>query len=82
MGAHNKETFSFAELDLLAGEILPERVLLSLAGPPTGDGHRTEVFYACQSTYYAGTSGLLGTGLLAEGAKTTMTCVPAVTNSY
>jgi hypothetical protein len=33
--------------------------------------------YACQATYSPGTTGLLGTGLLAQPPHSTLTCVPA-----
>ncbi|MQY06955.1 hypothetical protein [Actinomadura macrotermitis] len=74
----NNEEFSDEELDRMAGELLPERTLMSLVPSPSGPKRDVQVFYACQSTYEEGTSGLLSTGLLAQGARTTMTCVPAV----
>lgn len=91
MSQTNPQTFSYAELDRLSGEVLPERTLLStlLAGGDNGsknininDGGSgaadSEVTYACQYTHSTGTPGLLGTGLLAEPGYTTTTCVPVV----
>ncbi|TDE38698.1 hypothetical protein [Actinomadura sp. 6K520] len=70
-------TLSYAELDRLTPEILPERLLLSTALPRGGDGSgTTTIVYACQATYSSGTTGLLGTGLLAQPASSTLTCVP------
>jgi hypothetical protein len=69
-------------LEALSGEVLPERVLMSVITPLLVQGQRTEVFYACQTTHYYGTPGLLGTGLLAQEARDTMTCVPAVVHAY
>lgn len=63
--------FTYAELDRLTGEVLPQRFAMS------GGGGDTVVFYACQATYSAGTTGLLGTGLLAQPPHSTLTCVPA-----
>ncbi|GGU99464.1 hypothetical protein GCM10010182_15540 [Actinomadura cremea] len=67
----NPQRFTYADLDRLAGEVLPQRFAMSGAG---GD---TVVFYACQATYSSGTTGVLGTGLLAQPAHSTLTCVPA-----
>ncbi|GGT91404.1 hypothetical protein [Actinomadura citrea] len=78
MSPSNPQKLTYAELDRLTGEVLPRRLALS-AGNGGGDGGGdTEVFYACQATQSAGTSGLLGTGLLAEAPTSTVTCVPAV----
>ncbi|MEU4825840.1 hypothetical protein ACLQ2P_20595 [Actinomadura citrea] len=77
MSPSNPQKLTYAELDRLTGEVLPRRFALS-AGNGGGDGGDTEVFYACQATQSAGTSGLLGTGLLAEAPTSTVTCVPAV----
>ncbi|MEV3920112.1 hypothetical protein [Actinomadura coerulea] len=71
------QKLSYAALDELTAEVLPRRTLLSTLPAGTGGGH-TEVFYACQATKSDGTSGLLGTGLLAEAPTSTVTCVPAV----
>lgn len=79
MSVSDNKTFSYGELDRLAGEVLPERALMSLIPPFfVARSDNTEVFYACQTTHQEGTSGLLGTGLLAQGARTTSTCIPAV----
>ncbi|SNS06524.1 hypothetical protein [Actinomadura mexicana] len=76
MSPSNPQQLTYAELDRLSGEVLPRRLALSTrTGGGEGD---TEVFYACQATQSAGTSGLLGTGLLAEAPTSTVTCVPAV----
>ncbi|MFI0451164.1 hypothetical protein [Actinomadura sp. 6N118] len=69
-------------LEALSGEVLPERVLMSVLIPSPVRGQRTEVFYACQTTHYYGTPGLLGTGLLAQEARDTTTCIPAVVHTY
>ncbi|HEU5029718.1 MAG TPA: hypothetical protein VFV01_32730 [Spirillospora sp.] len=97
MSQTNPHTFSYAELDRLSGEVLPERAVLStlLAGGG-GDndnkninindggsgGADTEVAYACQYTHSTGTPGLLGTGLFAEPGYTTTTCVPVVVHHH
>ena len=77
MSASNPHQLTYAELDRLTAEVLPRRLLLS-AVMKGGHGGQSEVYYACQATQSAGTSGLLGTGLLAEAPHSTMTCVPAV----
>ncbi|TDC66366.1 hypothetical protein E1200_16855 [Actinomadura sp. GC306] len=78
MGQTNPQKLTYADLDRLSGEVLPGRLLLSAAGPGPGGGGGggTDVVYACQYTHSAGTSGLLGTGLLAQPATTTLTCFP------
>ncbi|MBD2894467.1 hypothetical protein ABT299_08335 [Spirillospora sp. NPDC000708] len=90
MSQTNPQTFSYAELDRLSGEVLPERAVLSTLLAGGGDnGNKnlnlndggsgaadSEVTYACQYTHSTGTPGLLGTGLLAESGYTTTTCVP------
>ncbi|MGP4027020.1 hypothetical protein [Actinomadura sp. 3N407] len=74
--AHTR-TLSHSDLDRLAPEILPERLLLSTFLPHGGGGSgSTTVVYACQATYSPGTTGLLGTGLFAQPAYSTLTCVP------
>ncbi|GGQ07685.1 hypothetical protein BKA00_007412 [Actinomadura coerulea] len=78
MSSSNPPRLTYAELDRLTAEVLPRRLALSAR---TGGGHHggdTEVFYACQATQSAGTSGLLGTGLLAEAPTSTVSCIPAV----
>ncbi|MFB4311577.1 hypothetical protein [Actinomadura sp. GTD37] len=67
------QKLSYADLDQLAGEVLPRRFALSSGG----GGDQTVVAYACQATYSSGTTGLLGSGLLAQPAHSTLTCVPA-----
>ncbi|KAB2342183.1 hypothetical protein [Actinomadura rudentiformis] len=69
-------------LEALSGEVLPARVLMSVIIPSPVRGERAEVFYACQTTHYYGTPGLLGTGLLAQEARDTTTCVPAVVQTF
>ncbi|MWA00642.1 hypothetical protein F8568_009675 [Actinomadura sp. LD22] len=94
MSQTNPHTFSYAELDRLSGEVLPERAVLStlLSGGDNGNkntnindggsgGADTETSYACQYTHSTGTPGLLGTGLLAEAGYTTTTCVPVVVHN-
>ena len=76
MSPSNPQKLTYAELDRLTGEVLPRRFALSVR--TGGGGGDTQVFYACQATQSAGTSGLLGTGLLAEAPTSTVTCVPAV----
>lgn len=75
MSSSNPQRLTYAELDRLTGEVLPRRFALSAR---TGGGGDTQVFYACQATQSAGTTGLLGTGLLAEPPSSTLTCTPAV----
>ncbi|GAA0581659.1 MULTISPECIES: hypothetical protein [Actinomadura] len=65
---------SYADLDRLSGEVLPGRLVLSSAGGGGGGG--TDAVYACQYWHSAGTSGLLGTGLLAQPEETTLSCIP------
>lgn len=74
MSQTNPHTLTYADLDRLSGEVLPGRLLLSA----TGNGGDLHAVYACQYTHSAGTSGVLGTGLLAESARTTTTCFPVV----
>ncbi|QKG22005.1 hypothetical protein [Actinomadura verrucosospora] len=92
MSQTNPHTFSYAELDRLSGEVLPERAVLSTLLTGGGDNTSkninindsgsgdpsTAVSYACQYSHSTGTPGLLGTGLLAEPGYTTTTCVPVV----
>ncbi|WP_018655987.1 hypothetical protein [Actinomadura flavalba] len=73
----HKYRFSDAELAALSGEVLPDRLLLSVMSPAATESN-TQVHYACQTTRYEGTPGLLGTGLFAQQASTTVTCVPGV----
>ncbi|MEU5988358.1 hypothetical protein ABZ806_05235 [Spirillospora sp. NPDC047418] len=75
MSIEDPQILSYADLDRLDAEILPPRLAMSV---PRGDGHgSTVVMYACQATYSPGTTGLLGTGLLAQPAYSTLSCVPA-----
>ncbi|TDD92156.1 hypothetical protein E1293_01190 [Actinomadura darangshiensis] len=74
MTQKNPHALTYAELDRLSGEVLPGRLLLSAAG----HGSDTDVVYACQYDHDAGTTGLLGTGLLAEPERTSMVCIPVV----
>ncbi|WP_131739832.1 hypothetical protein [Actinomadura roseirufa] len=73
-------TFTYAELERLDPDVLPRRLALSgMTAQSASGGHDdTSVYYACQSTYSGGTSGLLGLGLLAEPPRSSLTCVPAV----
>ncbi|MEU8341364.1 hypothetical protein SAMN05443665_1010109 [Actinomadura meyerae] len=66
----NPQKLTYTDLDRLCGEVLPPRLALSSGGD-------TVIAYACQATYSSGTTGLLGTGLLAQPAYSTLTCVPA-----
>lgn len=87
---------SYAELDQLGGEMLPERAVLGIVSTPfnnynpgggngttvaVGGGHSTTVS-ACQATDSSGTPGLLGSlGLGSNNPTSSLTCVPsAVTN--
>jgi hypothetical protein len=82
MGFPSHESLGYDELDRLTGEVLPDRMLMSVPALSMGDGGRgVTVFYACQATWSGGTPGLLGTGLLAQPPNSTMTCVPAVVQS-
>ncbi|GAA4240599.1 hypothetical protein GCM10022254_65910 [Actinomadura meridiana] len=78
MSDTHPHTFSYADLDRLAPEVLPERLALSAAAPfgGGGDGGSTTIVYACQATYSPGTTGLLGTGLFAQAPYSSLTCVP------
>jgi hypothetical protein len=88
---------SYEELDQLAGELLPERTVLSLvnmfftnanyttyAFPAHGDGgHGATVAYACQAANSPGTAGLLGSlGLGSQNPYSSMTCMPAAVVSH
>ncbi|WP_242904126.1 hypothetical protein [Actinomadura terrae] len=78
MRSAHPHTLSYDDLDRLAPEVLPERLALSTgagrAGPGAGD---TTIVYACQAVHSPGTTGLLGTGLMAEAPYSSFTCVPA-----
>ncbi|SNS06499.1 hypothetical protein [Actinomadura mexicana] len=83
------KSFSYTELDKLAGEVLPERAVLStlLVGGGEnenvnlnhggGDGGTTAVVNACQSQQTRPDSGLLQlVGLHAQNDASSMTCLP------
>lgn len=75
MSSKNPQKLGYADLDRLQGEVLPRRLAMSaLRG---GDGGDTVVMYACTASYSPGTTGLLGTGLLAQAPYSTLTCTPA-----
>ncbi|TMR03834.1 hypothetical protein ETD83_09535 [Actinomadura soli] len=76
MSDTNPHAFSYADLDRLVPEVLPGRLPLSTAAPLSGGGDSTTVVYACQATYSPGTTGLLGTGLFAQPAYSSLSCVP------
>ncbi|MBW8482204.1 hypothetical protein [Actinomadura parmotrematis] len=78
MDSRKKRSFSDEELGRLEGELLPERALMSLVPVMTGPRKNAQVFYACQYTRQEGTPGILGTGILAQGASSSTTCVPGV----
>ncbi|MBO0819798.1 MAG: hypothetical protein J2P26_02990 [Nocardiopsaceae bacterium] len=82
---------SYSDLDSLAGELLPSRIVLSLIGisvdhntyntyqfPAQGDGngHGSTVAFACNSNDAPqGNNGLLG--LFQTPAENSIQCVPA-----
>lgn len=84
---------SFAELDALAGEVLPERAVLSLidlSGMKVNvlnsssnssyamPAGNGHVAYACQATDSSGTPGVLGAlGFGSANPGSSMTCIPA-----
>lgn len=77
MSDTHPRTFSYADLDRLTPEVLPERLLLSATVPlGGGDDGSTTVVYSCQAIYSAGNNGLLGTGLFAQAPYSSLTCVP------
>lgn len=73
------KSFSYTELAELAGEILPERAVLStllVNGGGHGDG-TTAVVNACQSQQTRPDSGLLQLiGLHAQNDASSIACVP------
>ncbi|MFI0411550.1 hypothetical protein [Actinomadura sp. 3N508] len=74
----NPHALTYADLDRLAPEVLPARLVLSTAAPlggGDGDGSTT-VVYSCQAISSPGNAGLLGTGLLAQAPYSSLTCVP------
>lgn len=84
---------SMTSLDLLNGEVLPERAVMSLISidiggapaveqpPPqdlvVSDGNGSTVYYACQTTHTAGSQGLVGLVGLGQPPTTTTMCTPA-----
>jgi hypothetical protein len=85
------DEIGYHELNLLAGEFLPPRNMLSLITIDnssttyhydfpqggSGDGNSTVVF-ACQAERTLGTPGLLGSlGLGSNNPSSSLTCVPA-----
>ncbi|WP_018655986.1 hypothetical protein [Actinomadura flavalba] len=86
------KSFSYAELDMLAGEVLPERAVLSTllaggdgdsynnAGNHGGSDHgpgSTVVSNACQSNISRPDGGLLQlVGLHAQNDASSLTCAP------
>ena len=76
MSHTHSRSFSRTDLDRLVPEILPARLALSTLLAGGGDDGSTTVVYSCQATNSPGTTGLLGTGLLAQPAYSSMTCVP------
>ncbi|XRQ04373.1 hypothetical protein ACN3XK_48545 [Actinomadura welshii] len=78
MSLNNPQKLSYSELDRLEGEVLPRRLAMSALGMPAlRGGGDTVVMYACTASYSPGTTGLLGTGLLAQAPYSTLTCTPA-----
>ncbi|BBC36238.1 hypothetical protein SGFS_075320 [Streptomyces graminofaciens] len=79
----------YEELNALSGELLPERMLLSIViidnstrntynFPSGGDGKGgTTVAYACQAQQTQASGGLLAALGLGTPASSSMTCVPA-----
>lgn len=84
----------FAELDALAGEVLPARTALSaVTGSPAAptadpgryavpDGHGGTVYYACQTTHSEGSGGVVGALGLGQPPSTTTTCMPAAVENH
>ncbi|MET0188768.1 hypothetical protein [Pseudonocardia sediminis] len=94
-----------ADLDMLVGEVLPQRTVLSTvttpfnnaggagggpssaaaaaAGGAGGDSGGTTALSSCQTTYSAGTPGLLGSlGLGSANPGSTTTCVPTAVSGH
>lgn len=80
---------SFAQLEQLEGEVLPDRTVLSVIITPPGgggaisDGGGTTIMSACTTTttyHEPGVVGLLGLGLN-KTPITTVTCTPAAISS-
>lgn len=84
-----KTSFSYADLDQLTGEVLPERAVLSTVVTPFNNGgmgggdHGATVSSACQSTHHEGTPGLLGSlGLGSNNPSQNLACTPAAIASH
>lgn len=86
-----KSSFSYAELDELAGELLPARTVLSTVGLPLnnnnavgGDGgHGATIVSSCNTSNQLGTPGLVGAlGLGSNNPSNTQTCTPAAVASH
>lgn len=75
---------SYADLDLVSGELLPERAVMSTVMTPVTGGTEAHIeedgwaMFACQSTKTDGTPGLVGSlGLGSNNPSNSLTCVPA-----
>ncbi|WP_093414641.1 hypothetical protein [Saccharopolyspora flava] len=89
-------TFSNEEVNQVAGELLPERAVLSVVpivgngggaagGPAYGGGvdHGTTALSACHAHTAEGTPGLLGSlGLGSNNPSDGMTCAPAAVSGH
>jgi hypothetical protein len=72
-----KGSVSYEELDRLAGEVLPERVVLSTVAP-AGPSSVSAGGQSCTVTYNPGTPGLVGSlGLGSSNPGATMVCASA-----
>lgn len=70
------KSFSYTELDLLAGEVLPERSVLSTLLVGGGQGGGT-VVQACSSVNNQQNAGLLSAlGVASQNPTSTFTCLP------
>jgi hypothetical protein len=67
---------TYADLDRLSGELLPERSVLSTVVSVPGGA--TAMLSSCQAITYPGSPGLLAAlGLGVQQPYTTMVCTPA-----
>ncbi|MFA1540840.1 hypothetical protein [Actinomadura monticuli] len=77
------KSFNYTELDLLAGEVLPERAVLStlLVGGGHGDDDSTTVVQnSCVSTNNQQNAGLLSAlGLNSQNPTVSHSCLPGTT---
>lgn len=77
------DSVKFDALDMLAGEVLPERAVLGVFSTPFSGGgaqHGAVSTSACQATHAEGTPGLVGAlGLGSNNPSSSLTCVPAAT---